>query len=47
MIDGEATVKVYRPRCRQAELLPAAAVQPIPGDQAITLGKVVSVLRRL
>jgi repressor LexA len=48
MIDGEATVKVYQTRDRRVLLLPRnPAYEPIPGDQAVILGKVVSVLRRV
>lgn len=48
-IDGEATVKVYhRGRDGHVELVPRNPLyQPIPGDDAVILGKVVSVLRRL
>lgn len=48
MIDGEATVKVYQVRNRHVQLVPRNSLyEPIPGDQAIILGKVVSVLRRI
>ncbi len=48
MIDGEATVKVYRVRNGHAQLVPRnTAYQPIPGDQATILGKVVAVMRRV
>ncbi|WP_430791619.1 transcriptional repressor LexA [Actinoplanes sp. G11-F43] len=48
MIDNEATVKVFRQRDGHTELLPRnPAYQPIPADDAIILGKVVCVLRRL
>ncbi len=48
MIDGEATVKVYRIRNGHVQLVPRnTAYQPIPGDQATILGKVVAVMRRL
>jgi repressor LexA len=48
-IDGEATVKVYRrTRDGRTELVPRNPLyQPIPADDAVILGKVVSVLRRL
>lgn len=48
-IDGEATVKVFqRTRDGHAVLVPRnPAYQPIPADDAVILGKVVSVLRRL
>ncbi|GIE35727.1 LexA repressor [Actinoplanes italicus] len=48
MIGDEATVKVFRRREGHAELLPRnPAYQPIPADDAVILGKVVCVLRRL
>ncbi len=48
MIDGEATVKVYRTRDGRAELVPRNPLyQVIPAHQAVILGKVVCVLRRL
>lgn len=48
MIDGEATVKVYRVRNGHVQLVPRnTAYQPIPGDQATILGKVVAVMRRV
>jgi repressor LexA len=48
MIDGEATVKVYRLRNGHVQLVPRnTAYQPIPGDQATILGKVVAVMRRV
>jgi repressor LexA len=49
MIDGEATVKVYRrTRDGHVELVPRnQAYEVIPADDAVVLGKVVSVLRRL
>ena len=48
MIDGEATVKTYRKRDGHVWLIPHnAAYQPIDGDQATVLGRVVSVLRRV
>jgi repressor LexA len=48
MIDGEATVKVYRKRDGRVELVPRNPVYDvIPGDEAVILGIVVSVLRRL
>jgi repressor LexA len=48
MIDEEATVKVFRRRGGHV-LLEARnpAYQPIDGDRAVILGKVVSVLRRV
>jgi repressor LexA len=48
MIDGEATVKTYKRRDGHVWLLPHnAAYEPIPGDEATILGRVVSVLRRV
>lgn len=48
MIDGEATVKVLNKRDGHIWLMPRnAAFEPIPGDQATILGRVVSVLRAL
>ncbi len=48
MIDGEATVKTYRRRDGHIWLVPQnPAYEPIPGDQATILGKVVAVLRRV
>jgi repressor LexA len=48
MLDGEATVKVLRRRDGHVELLPRnPAFDVIPADDAVILGKVVSVLRRV
>jgi repressor LexA len=48
MIDGEATVKTYKRRDGHVWLLPHnPAYEPIPGDEATILGRVVSVLRRV
>ena len=48
MIDGEATVKTYRSRDNHVWLLPHnPAYEPIPGDEATVLGRVVAVLRRM
>ncbi len=48
MIDNEATVKTYRYRDGHVLLLPQnQAFEPIPGDEATILGKVVAVLRRI
>jgi repressor LexA len=48
MIDGEATVKTFKRRDGHVWLLPAnPAYEPIPGDEATVLGRVVAVLRRL
>jgi repressor LexA len=48
MIDGEATVKTFKRRDGHIWLLPHnAAYQPIPGDNATILGRVVAVLRKI
>ncbi|MFE7740827.1 transcriptional repressor LexA [Nocardia sp. NPDC057455] len=48
MIDGEATVKVYRRRNGHVYLEPRNSVyEVIDGDEAVVLGKVVSVMRRV
>ncbi|WP_456049093.1 transcriptional repressor LexA [Actinoplanes sandaracinus] len=48
MIDEEATVKVFQRRHGHVFLEPRnPAYEPIPGDDAVILGKVVSVLRRV
>jgi repressor LexA len=48
MIDGEATVKSYRRRDGHVWLMPAnPAFDPIPGDDATIMGRVVAVLRRI
>jgi repressor LexA len=48
MIDGEATVKSYRQRDGHVWLMPAnPAFDPIPGDMATIMGRVVAVLRRV
>jgi repressor LexA len=48
MIDGEATVKTYRFREGHIWLIPHnPAFDPIPGDNATIMGKVVAVLRRV
>jgi repressor LexA len=48
MIDGEATVKTYRQRDGHVWLVPHnPAYEPIPGDDATVLGRVVTVLRRI
>jgi repressor LexA len=46
MLDGEATVKVFRQRDGHTWLLPRnSAFEPIVGDHAEVLGKIVAVLR--
>mgnify|MGYP006139494157 FL=1 len=48
MIDGEATVKTYKRRDGKVWLLPHnQAYQPIDGDNAVVLGRVVTVLRKV
>ncbi|MEV0902013.1 transcriptional repressor LexA [Actinoplanes sp. NPDC049802] len=48
MLDGEATVKVFHHTGEHAQLLPRNPVyDPIPADDAVILGKVVCVFRRL
>ncbi|QDY80364.1 transcriptional repressor LexA [Streptomyces qinzhouensis] len=48
MLDGEATVKRLRRENGQVWLMPHnPAHQPIPGEDAVVLGKVVAVLRAL
>ncbi|SDC63574.1 repressor LexA [Rhodococcus tukisamuensis] len=48
MIDGEATVKVFRRRSGHVYLEPRnPAYDVIDGDEAVVLGKVVSVMRRV
>jgi repressor LexA len=48
MIDGEATVKTYKRRDGHVWLMPHnPAFEPIPGDDATVLGRVVTVLRRI
>jgi len=48
MIDGEATVKTFKKREGHVWLMPHnPAYEPIPGDTATVLGRVVAVLRRV
>ena len=48
LIDEEATVKTFKRRDGRVWLLPHnPAFEPIPGDEATVLGRVVAVLRRL
>ncbi|NED93798.1 transcriptional repressor LexA [Phytoactinopolyspora alkaliphila] len=48
MIEGEATVKTYKRRDDGVWLLPHNdAYEPIPGDDAVILGRVVAVMRRI
>jgi repressor LexA len=48
MIDGEATVKTFKQADGHVFLLPQnPAYEPIPGDEAQILGRVVAVLRSL
>ncbi|WP_156760409.1 transcriptional repressor LexA [Microbacterium karelineae] len=46
MLDGEATVKTFRRRDGHVWLLPRnSAFEPIVGDEAVVLGRVVAVMR--
>ncbi len=46
MLDGEATVKTFRQRDGHTWLLPRnTAFEPILGDEAVVLGKVVALMR--
>src|SRR6185437_16134741 len=48
MIDGEATVKTLKRRDGKVWLMPHnPAYDPIPGDDATILGRVVAVLRKM
>ena len=48
MIDGEATVKTFKRTRGQVWLMPHnPAYEPIPGNDAVILGKVVTVIRKL
>ncbi|WP_328857797.1 transcriptional repressor LexA [Williamsia herbipolensis] len=48
MIDGEATVKTFKRTGGHVWLMPHnPQFEPIPGDEAAILGKVVTVMRRL
>jgi repressor LexA len=48
MLDGDATVKTYRNRDGHVWLMPHnPAFDPIPGDEATIMGRVVAVLRRI
>ena len=48
MLDGEATVKTFKRRAGRIWLMPHnPAYEPIAGEFATILGKVVSVLRRV
>jgi len=48
MLDGEATVKTFKRRDGHVWLMPQnSAFEPIAGDDATVLGKVVTVLRKL
>lgn len=48
MIEGDATVKTFKQSDNHVWLMPANPVyEPIPGDNAIIIGKAVAVLRRL
>jgi len=48
MIDGEATVKTFKRTGGQVRLMPHnPAFDPIPGNDAVILGKVVTVIRKI
>ncbi|GED98160.1 transcriptional repressor LexA [Gordonia crocea] len=48
MIDGEATVKTFKRDADHVWLMPHNPLfEPIPGDRAVILGKVVTVMRRI
>lgn len=48
MIDGEATVKTFKRTAGQVWLMPHnPAFDPIPGNDAVILGKVVTVIRKV
>jgi repressor LexA len=48
MIDGEATVKTFKRKDGHVWLMPHnPAYEPIPGDEAVVLGRVVAVLRKV
>ncbi|BBZ04946.1 LexA repressor [Mycolicibacterium chitae] len=48
MIDGEATVKTFKRNAGQVWLMPHnPAFDPIPGNDAAVLGKVVTVIRKI
>jgi repressor LexA len=48
MIEGEATVKTFKRRDDRVWLMPHnPAYEPIPGDDATILGRVVAVLRKM
>ncbi len=48
MLDNEATVKTYKRRDGHLWLMPQnPAFDPIPGDDAVILGRVVTVLRKV
>lgn len=48
MIDGEATVKTFKRTGGQVWLMPHNPIfDPIPGNDAVVLGKVVTVIRKI
>jgi len=48
MIEGEATVKTYKQHDGHVWLLPHnPAYEPIPGDDAVIMGRVVAVMRKI
>jgi repressor LexA len=48
MIDGEATVRTLRRSGDEVWLMPDNALYtPVPGDEAVILGRVVAVIRSI
>jgi repressor LexA len=48
MLDNEATVKTYKKRDGHVWLMPHnPQFEPIPGDDALIMGRVVTVLRKV
>jgi repressor LexA len=48
LVDNEATVKTYQRKDGHVWLQPQnPAFEPIPGDRALIMGRVVAVLRRI
>ena len=48
MIDGEATVKTFKRTKKEVWLMPHNDLfEPIPGNNAVILGKVVTVMRKI
>ncbi len=48
MLDGEATVKTFKRVKKDVWLMPHNPMfEPIPGNDAVILGKVVTVIRKI